>query len=78
MHIILGVLAAIGTIVFFVIRARNAANAARDLVGLADDVRGAVKRFGFNRNANRNPLNDLDDPRLAAAGVMAAFARMHG
>ena len=78
MHIILGALAVIGTIVFFLIRTRNAANTARDLIGVADDMRAAVRRFGYSRKANQNPLDELDDPRLAAAGVLAAFARMDG
>ena len=78
MHILLGILAVVGGVLFWIWRTQNAATAARDVVEVADDIRAAVRRFGFSRKANQHPLDGIDDPRLAAAGILAAFANMDG
>lgn len=78
MHILLGVLAVIGVIALWIWRARAAAQASGDIVDAADDVRAAVRRFGYRRKAGRHPAESVEDPRLAAAGLMAACARMDG
>lgn len=57
-------------------RINMAGQAARDLAGAASDVRLAARRFGFKRKANTHPIDSLDDPRLAAAGIVAATAQM--
>lgn len=59
-------------------RARGAAMATHDVIEAADDVRAAVRRFGFRRQAGRHPADIVDDARLAAAGMMAAIAKMDG
>jgi len=78
MHILLAVLAAAAGIGFWLWRAHTAARAASDLLETADDIRAAVRRFGFNRKAKGNPLDGIADARLAAAGILAAFANMDG
>lgn len=78
MHIVLGILGVAGVVLFWIWRLRNTASAARDVVEVADDVRAAVRRFGYRRKANQNPLDGIEDARLAAAGIMAAFANMDG
>lgn len=78
MHIGLAVLAVLGVVALWMWRARMAAEAGREAVDAADDVRAAVRRFGFRRQAGRHPADLVDDARLAAAGMMAAIARMDG
>lgn len=78
MHILLAVLAAAAGIGFWLWRAHMAARAASDLLETADDIRAAVRRFGFNRKAKTSPHDGIADARLAAAGILAAFANMDG
>lgn len=78
MHIVLAVLAAAAGIGFWIWRARMAARAASDLLETADDIRAAVRRFGYRRKSNTNPLDGIEDARLAAAGILCAFANMDG
>lgn len=78
MHILLGLIAIIGGIVFWIWRIRNAATVAREVVDVAGDVQAAVRRFGYRRHADKHPLDVVEDPRLAAAGILAAIAKMDG
>jgi len=78
MHIVLAALAAVAGIGFWIWRARMAARAASDLLETADDIRAAVRRFGYRRKTNTNPLDGIEDARLAAAGILCAFANMDG
>ena len=78
MHILLILLGIAGGIGIWLWRAHMAARAAGDLVEAADDIRAALRRFGYRRKANTSPLDGLEDSRLAAAGILAAFANMDG
>ena len=78
MHILLAVLAAAAGIGFWLWRIHMAARAASDLLETADDIRAAVRRFGYRRKTKGSPLDGIDDARLAAAGILAAFANMDG
>lgn len=78
MHIFLGFLAVIGFAIYWIWKIRNAAAVAKDVVEVADDVRAAVRRFGYRRHADQHPLDAVEDPRLAAAGILAAIAKMDG
>ena len=78
MAVIGAILAALAAAMFWVWRARAAASAASELLDVADDLRAAVRRFGYRRTKGRNPLDSIEDPRLAAAGIWAAIARMDG
>lgn len=59
-------------------RAKSARNAAGDLVNAANDVRLAARRFGFRAKSNVHPADDIEDGRLAAAGLAAALAGVDG
>lgn len=63
---------------FFVIRARNAAHIADDLVDMANDARLAARRFGFRRRSNVHPVEDIDNPDLALAAAALAFHELDG
>lgn len=64
------------TVYFFVIRARNAAHVAGDLMDMAGDVRAAARRFGFKRKTNVHPVETIEDPRLAIAAIATGFLEM--
>jgi hypothetical protein len=57
-------------------RARNAGLIAQDLAGMAGDVVNAARAFGFRRRANIHPVESLDDPVVAVAGLGVAFMEM--
>ncbi|WP_157231003.1 TerB family tellurite resistance protein [Kiloniella laminariae] len=78
MHILLAVLGALGGLAYFIWRVRATTTAARDVIEAADDIRSAARRFGYQRKLKANPLDDVEDNRLVAAAIMAAFARMDG
>ena len=54
---------------FWMMRARAAADAARDLTGVARDVMAAARRFGFRRKLNTHPVESLEEPDVAIAGA---------
>lgn len=58
---------------FWMNRVRNVSNAAQDLVGVAQDVMSAARRFGFRRRYNEHPVDSLQDPDVAIAGAGLAF-----
>jgi uncharacterized tellurite resistance protein B-like protein len=75
MHILIAILGVAVGVGIWLWRARLAARAAIDT---ADDICAALRRFGYRRKANTNPLDGIEDARLAAAGILAAFANMDG
>ena len=78
MHILIGLLTLLGVVAVWIWRARAAADASREIVDAASDARAALRRYGYRRKAGQHPADSVDDPRLAAAGIMAALARMDG
>lgn len=78
MHIIAGLVALIGIAAFVIYRIQSTSRAASTAVDMADDVRAAFRRFGFANKAQANPLDTVDDPRAAGAGVLVALAAMDG
>lgn len=78
MHILIIALAALGAVVYWIYRVRGAAQATTEIVDAAEDVRAAVRRIGYRRAAGSHPVESVEDARLAAAGMMAAIARMDG
>jgi hypothetical protein len=63
---------------FWVQRARMAAEATQDLVGVAQDVMAAARRFGFRRKHNLHPVESLEDPDVAIAGAGLSFLELGG
>lgn len=76
MPVLLGILAALGAVYFFVIRARNAAEMTSDVLDAANDVRLAARRFGFRRQAKRHPADTIEDPNIALAALGCAFVEL--
>jgi hypothetical protein len=63
---------------FWIQRARMAAEATNELVGVAQDVMAAARRFGFRRRHNQHPVESLEDPDVAIAGAGIAFLELGG
>ncbi|MDU8928974.1 hypothetical protein RXV86_16390 [Alisedimentitalea sp. MJ-SS2] len=76
MPVLLAIVGAITAVLYFVIRARNAADAAGDLIDMANDVRLAARRFGFRRNADIHPAESIEEPSIAIAGIASAFLEL--
>lgn len=76
MHILAGLLALAVGIYFFVIRARNAVEIADDIADMTQTALGAARRFGFRRRANVHPVECIEDPKLAVAGLATAYAEL--
>jgi hypothetical protein len=62
----------------WIIRARAAADATRELTGVAQDVMAAARRFGFRRRLNTHPVESLEEPDVAIAGAGIAFLELGG
>jgi uncharacterized tellurite resistance protein B-like protein len=78
MHLLLSLVAIIAAIGFWYWRARMAAQAAREASSAAKDARLFLRRIKFQRNSKEHPIDAVDDPRLAAAGVIVTIAQMDG
>ncbi|MEM9724721.1 MAG: TerB family tellurite resistance protein [Pseudomonadota bacterium] len=72
----LGVLLAAAAVLS--LRNRSTIGKPRVTAGGADDVRAAVKRYRTRAASGSHPCEDIDDARLAAAGMMSAIAGMDG
>ncbi len=73
MPVLLAILGIIAAAYFWSLRARDAANMAGDLIDMAGDVKAAARRFGFTRRTNIHPVESIEDPNIAAAGIADAF-----
>lgn len=78
MPFIIAALGILAGVYFFVIRTRNAANMAGELLGVANDVRLAARRFGFRRKTNIHPVENIEDPHLAIGAIATAFIELDG
>lgn len=76
MPILVGLVGIAVAVYFFVIRARNAANIADDVLDMANDVRLAARRFGFRRQTNVHPAESIEDPKIAIATIASAFIEL--
>jgi hypothetical protein len=61
---------------WFVMRTKNAAHIATDLMDVANDVRLAARRFGFKRRSDLHPVESIEDPHMAIAGIAVAFLEL--
>lgn len=78
MPVILAIVAIAAGALFWTMRARNAASAARELADMAGDVLSAARRFGFRRRYNEHPVDSLQDRDVAIAGLAMAFLELGG
>lgn len=78
MHILLGILGFIGGLGMLLWRIKLATDAARSIAGTAIDAKNYMRRRRFEKRADADPLEDIDDPREAAAIMMAALACYDG
>ena len=75
MHIILAVLGAIGAAIWAFIHFTRAANEGREAVS---EVKGAVRRAKWSREVDSRLIENIADPREAAAVLMAQIASYDG
>jgi len=78
MHIVIGLISLAVGAYFWMNRARNAANAAHDVIGMAKDVRLAARRFGFTRKTNIHPVESTDDSSALSTALAAIFFELEG
>ncbi len=78
MPILLALLGAMAGAYFWMNRARDAANMAGDIAGMAQNAMGAARRFGFRRQANKHPVDCIEDSNLAVGGLGVAFVELAG
>jgi uncharacterized tellurite resistance protein B-like protein len=75
MSIVAALMAAMGLVGVLLWRLNQASDAAKGLLETAEDTRGFFRRMAWRRKSGKNPLDVLDDPREAAAAMMAAIAQ---
>ncbi|QMU58093.1 MAG: hypothetical protein GKR98_07725 [Boseongicola sp.] len=76
MHIIIGLIGLIGLLVgiyYFFVRAQNTVYIAGEMADMAQTALGAARRFGFRRQANKHPVECIEEPPLAVAGLASAY-----
>lgn len=78
MPVLIALLAALAGAYFWMNRARDAAKMVDELAGAAQNAMGAARRFGFRRQANKHPVDCIEEPALAVGGLSVAFMEMGG
>ncbi|CAH0191313.1 TerB family tellurite resistance protein [Roseomonas sp. CECT 9278] len=78
MHILMLIAAMAGGFAFWWFRMRQGAEAARDVIDVAERARGAFRRHRFRTKVEGSTLTAVDDPALAAAIMMAGIAAQKG
>ncbi len=73
MPFILGALALLAAAYFWYVRLKGAADMAGELVNAAGDVRAAARRFGYKLRKKEHPVDGIEEPVVAAAGIAEAF-----
>jgi hypothetical protein len=76
MPVILGALALLAAVYFWVIRARNTAEMAGEVLDAANDVRLAARRFGFRNRNKTHPADSIEDAQVALAALGASFLEL--
>jgi len=76
MHIVLGLLALLGTALYVIWRLKAAREAAGEGLDGANDLRATVRRLMYKARHDVHPADSVDDPRLAASGIIVAVATM--
>lgn len=73
MPFLIALISAAGILYFWMMRARNAADAAHDVMDMANDVRLAARRFGFKRRGQLHAVEGVDDPDILCAGIAVSL-----
>lgn len=76
MPFILGALAVLGAAYFWMVRMRDAKDITYEMLDVANDVRLAARRFGFQRRNNLHPVEAVEDPLVAAAALVVGFLEL--
>lgn len=76
MPVLIALLSVVSAVAFFIIRSRNTLNAARDLVGMADDVRLAARRFGFRRKSNVHPVDAVEEDTVLLGALSVGYSML--
>lgn len=77
MPIVLAALCLIAGIALYVTRGRSPATVAADGVNAAD-MPGAVRCHDFRSQANRHPVESIEHPEIAIAGLAVAVLQLDG
>lgn len=73
MHIIIGIIGIATAAYFLIMRARNGAEMATELMDVAQDVASAARRFGFRRRQNVHPVDSIEEMNVAIGALGTAF-----
>jgi len=76
MPILVALLGILAAGYFWMNRARNAANMVDEIADVAQTALGAARRFGFRRQANKHPVDCIEEPDLAVSGLAVAFLEL--
>lgn len=76
MPFILSILGVLAAAYYWMYRMRGAAEMAGELADVASDVLSAARRFGFKRKLNLHPVESIEDPNLAIAGIAVSFLEL--
>ena len=74
MHILLGILGFIGGLAMLLWRIKMASDAAKDIASTANDAKNYMRKRRWQKKAAVDPIKDINDPREAAATILAALA----
>lgn len=74
----LGLLALLGVAALWYWRVKGARGSHGEVLDPKRDVRLATRRLMYRRNGHAHPTDSVDDPRLAASGIIVAVATMDG
>src|SRR5690606_37386363 len=78
MPILIALIGVLGVAYVWYWRMKSAAQITSDLADVAGDVMAAARRFGFRRRTNLHPVESVDDPKLAIAGLAVAYLELAG
>jgi len=73
MHILIALVGIAISAYIWLNRAQRASDVAGDLIGAANDVKNAARRFGFRRRSGQHVVEGIDDPSLAIGAIAMAF-----
>lgn len=75
MHILIGIISAIGALIFIAYRLTYVAREGQEVIS---DAKGLIRRHQWSSKHKHNPLDDIQDPREIALLLMTETARYKG